>query len=86
MRTQNMPVGDANDYRSIDEAVHALEELRDIDLAKLNSLAKLRAIAGAQIDWRDLLHEAIERVLDGRRRWPIPPFRSVDAVRSGTHT
>ena len=48
----------------------ALRRLSDDDLRRLQQLARLRVIGLHTVDWRDLLHEAIARLLDGSRRWP----------------
>ncbi len=48
----------------------ALRRLSDDDLRRLQQLARLRVIGLHTVDWQDLLHEAIVRLLDGSRRWP----------------
>ena len=53
-----------------EESVAALRQLSDDDLRRLEQLARLRVIGLHAVDWRDLLHEAIARLLDGSRRWP----------------
>lgn len=55
---------------SSDEVAEALAALSKNDLSRLNKLAKVRARHAPGLDWRDLLHDAIERALDGRRKWP----------------
>lgn len=47
----------------------AISALTEAELARLGQVARLRA-RGLDLDWQDLLHEAIERTLDGSRRWP----------------
>ena len=53
-----------------EECAIALHELSDDDLAQLETIARLRAIRLRALDWRDLLHDAIDRLLDGKRKWP----------------
>ena len=53
-----------------EECAAALHELSEADLRRLDELARLRAAGLASVDGRDLLHEAIVRMLDGKRRWP----------------
>lgn len=53
-----------------DEVAEALGALSKSDIARLNSIARFRARSTPGLDWRDLLHEAIERALDGTRKWP----------------
>ena len=58
------------DVATPEESVAALRRLSDGDLRRLERLARLRVIGLHAVDWRDLLHEAIVRLLDGSRRWP----------------
>lgn len=53
-----------------DEVAEALAALSEADVARLNAVARIRARYAPGLDWRDLLHGAIERSLDGTRRWP----------------
>ena len=53
-----------------EESAAALRRLSDTDLLRLEQLARLRVIGLHAVDWQDLLHEAIVRMLDGSRRWP----------------
>jgi DNA-directed RNA polymerase specialized sigma24 family protein len=53
-----------------DEVAEALGALSKSDIARLNAIARFRAHSAPGLDWRDLLHEAIERALDGTRKWP----------------
>jgi len=53
-----------------DEVAEALGALSKSDIARLNAIARFRARVAPGLDWRDLLHEAIERCLDGTRKWP----------------
>lgn len=55
---------------SSDEVAEALAALSANDITRLNKIAKMRARHAPGLDWRDLLHDAIERGLDGRRKWP----------------
>jgi RNA polymerase sigma-70 factor (ECF subfamily) len=58
------------DIASIEEVREALLALSRNDLARLNAIAKIRARAALGLQWQDLLHTAVERVIDGSRRWP----------------
>ena len=58
------------DVATTEESVAALRQLSDDDLRRLEQLARVRVIGLYAVDWRDLLHEAIARLLDGSRRWP----------------
>ena len=53
-----------------EESVAALRQLSDDDLRRLEQLARLRVVGLHAVDWQDLLHEAIVRLLDGSRQWP----------------
>ena len=53
-----------------EESAAALRRLSEGELRRLEQLARLRVIGLHAVDWRDLLHEAIARLLDGSRRWP----------------
>ena len=50
--------------------VDGLRELSDADLRRLERIARLRAVGLHEVEWRDLLHEAVARMLDGARQWP----------------
>ncbi len=53
------------------EVSRALAALSEIDLLRLQALARLRARGLPHgIDWSDLLNEALARALDGSRQWP----------------
>lgn len=60
----------ASGFVSTDEVAAVLERLSAADSARLAQLARLRCLGAVGLEWRDLLHEAFIRVLDGRRRWP----------------
>ena len=51
------------------ESVEALSRLSDADLRRLERIARFRTIGLNDLDWRDLLHDAVARLLDGSRRW-----------------
>lgn len=53
-----------------EECAEALRQLSDEDHERLEKIARLRATGLHAVAWCDLLHDAIERLLDGRRRWP----------------
>ena len=52
------------------ECVSALNRLSEADLRRLEQIARLRSLGLSDLDWRDLLQEAVTRLLDGSRRWP----------------
>ena len=52
------------------DVVDELRGLTDADLGKLEQIARLRAIGLHDVEWRDLLHEAVARMLEGTRQWP----------------
>ena len=55
---------------SVVECVEALRRLSDADLRRLERIARFRAIGLDELDWQDLLNEAVARLLNGSRRWP----------------
>lgn len=62
-------------YASEDEVAIALAALSAADDIRLARIAQLRTRGLPELDWRDLLHDAIARALDGTRRWPAEvPF------------
>ena len=52
------------------ECAAALHGLSDADLRRLDEAARLRVAGLASVEGRDLLHEAIARMLEGKRQWP----------------
>ena len=52
------------------DIVDELRGLTDADLGRLEQIARLRAIGLHDVEWRDLLHEAVTRMLEGTRQWP----------------
>jgi DNA-directed RNA polymerase specialized sigma24 family protein len=48
----------------------AFAALSQADFARLGSIAQARARGLPELDWRDLVQEAVRRALDGTRRWP----------------
>ena len=62
-------------HASLPEVARAIAALGEADYARLAKVAKLRARGLAQVEWQDLLHDAVRRALDGTRRWPADiPF------------
>lgn len=62
-------------HGSRSDILEALESLSAKELVGLERFARLRSVGLREIDWEDLLHEAIERTLSGSRKWPISvPF------------
>ena len=55
---------------TVDECVLALQQLSDHELQRLYELARIRAAGLNDVDGRDLLHDAITRMLQGNRSWP----------------
>ena len=55
---------------SSSESANALRGLSEADLRRLERIARLRTIGLNDLDWRDLFHDAVTRLLDGSRRWP----------------
>lgn len=55
---------------TVEECAEALRQLADGELRQLERVARIRVIGLAALDWQDLLHDAIGRMLEGRRRWP----------------
>ena len=55
---------------STNEIVDALKRLSDADLRRLEMSARIRTIGHNELDWRDLFNEAVDRLLNGSRRWP----------------
>lgn len=53
-----------------EECAAALRRLSDAEIRRLEQLARLRAIGLHGVEWRELLHEAVARLLDGTRQWP----------------
>ena len=58
------------------EVVNRLRGLTNVELRRLERIARIRTIGLHEIEWQDLLHEAIVRMLDGTRQWP----KDVDLV------
>ena len=52
------------------ESAEALRQLSEADLRRLERIARFRTIGLNDLDWGDLLHDAVTRLLDGSRRWP----------------
>ena len=52
------------------ESAYALKQLSGADLRRLEQIARLRVIGLHDLDWQDLLHDAVARLLDGSRKCP----------------
>lgn len=65
-------------HLSLDEVRRALDRLRPADILRLSLLAQHWARGLGRRDADDLLNEAFDRILSGRRPWPsdlaTPPF------------
>lgn len=55
---------------STNEIVDALNRLSEADIRRLGMSARIRTIAHNELDWQDLLNDAIDRLLNGSRKWP----------------
>jgi DNA-directed RNA polymerase specialized sigma24 family protein len=55
---------------SAEAVARALAALTPSDLVRLKRLAQLRARLVPDLDWEELLNEALLRALDGSRHWP----------------
>lgn len=55
---------------TVPEVAATLAALGDPDLLRLRRIAQLRAMGLTAVDWRDVLNEAVVRVLTGSRKWP----------------
>jgi len=70
MRAQAMrTIGDL-DVATPDEVADALGALSPVEIARLNMIARIRARYAPGLEWRELLHEAIDKALSGARKWP----------------
>ncbi|MBV9563083.1 MAG: hypothetical protein JOY90_21960 [Bradyrhizobium sp.] len=75
-RTKDAATPDAEELavasHSPAEALTAVESLPDADRTALLKVARVYARARrTKYDYQDLLHEAIARILEGKRNWPI---------------
>lgn len=61
---------DERDLASPEEAAGTLATMSNADLIRLQHFARFRTAGLPWLDWEDLLHEAIDRVLSGSRKWP----------------
>lgn len=59
-----------DDLATPSQIATALADLGDGDLVRLQRIAKLRTLGLKAVDWRDVLNEAVLRVLSGSRKWP----------------
>ena len=53
------------------DVVDGLRGLTDADLRRLERIARVRALGLHEVEWQDLLHDAVVRTLDGARQWPM---------------
>lgn len=56
---------------SKEQCAEALRQLSDADWRRLNEIARLRATGLKTVEGWDLLQEAIVRMLEGKRQWPL---------------
>ena len=52
------------------DVIEGLRGLTDANLRRLEGIARVRAVGLHEVEWQDLLHEAVVRTLDGARQWP----------------
>lgn len=62
--------GQDDDYYTREEAERQLGALTDAQWARLERLASWRALESAEYSWRDLLQDALLKIIEGHRRWP----------------
>ena len=48
-----------------------LRGLTTAELRRLKGIARVRALGLHEVEWQDLLQEAVVRTLDGARQWPV---------------
>lgn len=70
MRAQAMKTLGDHDVATPDEVADALGALSAVEIGRLNMIARIRARYAPGIEWRELLHEAIDKALSGARKWP----------------
>lgn len=56
---------------TLQECAAGLRKLTDAELRRLDEAARLRAVGLSGFDGGDLYQEAIARMLEGRRQWPL---------------
>lgn len=64
-------MGIIRNIASQQDVAEGLCGLTDADLRRLEGIARIRVLGLHELEWQDLLHEAIARTLDGTRQWPI---------------
>lgn len=69
-RHMNKTRRDSDEAATPAEVAEALHTISRADRVRLEQFARLRAAGLPGWDWEDLLHEAIDRVLSGARKWP----------------
>lgn len=70
MRAQAMRTIGDHHVATPDEVADALGALSPVEIARLNMIARIRARYAPGLEWRELLHEAIDKALSGARKWP----------------
>lgn len=78
----------AIEFATTEEILKAFNAMSAADTLRLEQFALFRARSMPWLDWRDLVHEAVKRSLDGERRWPLHiPFIQFlrECVRSLAH-
>ena len=53
------------------DVLDGLRGLTAADLRRLKGVARVRALGLHEVEWQDLLQEAVVRTLDGARQWPV---------------
>lgn len=70
MRAQGMRSIEDLDVATPDEVADALGALSPVEIARMNMIARIRARYAPGLEWRELLHDAIDKALSGKRKWP----------------
>jgi DNA-directed RNA polymerase specialized sigma24 family protein len=77
---ERQPMDEQSTHLTSDEIRRIFARLRPADIVRLSALARTWATGLRQHDVDDLLNEALDRVLSGRRPWPshlpLPVFLS----------
>lgn len=53
------------------DVADGLRGLTDAEVRRLEGIARVRALGLHEVEWQDLLQEAVVRTLDGARQWPM---------------
>lgn len=53
------------------EVIEAVEKLSDTDMIRLEKIARTHLWVAQDADIKDLIQEALKRILSGKRKWPL---------------